>query len=118
VRSIERFSTGEKTEPQGTLYYLFQRSMVSLCYNYLNIPEKLTNFIAHFEQIAPDSIGMGNFRKSTSGEGDKVNREDVVPVSSLNKFGIYQDYEIFHVELSKEKLVFTSDSVRIVFRMY
>ena len=118
VTSIEKLSTGEFFSPQGTLYYLFQRSMVSLCYSYLNMPERLDEFIAHFDLMGSDSIGMGDFRYSTSGEGDKVNRETKVPIDSLNRFGIYQDYTKFHLQQSKKKMVLTSDSACIVFRRY
>lgn len=118
VTSIEKKMTNEIIEPQGTLYYLFQRSMVSLCYNYLDIPEKLTNYIAHFDLIGADSIGMGDFRFSTSGEGDKNEKEKEVPLDNLKKFGIYQDYTVFHMQQSRQKMIFTSDSVYVVLRKY
>ena len=118
VTSIEKLSTGEIFSPQGTLYYLFQRSMVSLCYSYLNMPERLDEFIAHFDLMGSDSIGMGDFRYGTSGEGDNVNKETKVSINSLNRFGIYQDYTIFHLQQSKKKMVLTSDSACIVFRRY
>ena len=118
VTSIERKMTNEIIEPRGTIYYLFQRSMVSLCYNYLDIPEKLADFIAYFDMIGTDSIGMGNFRISTSGEGDKKEKEDIAALDDLKKFGIYQNYTIFHMQQSKQKLVFTSDSACIIMRKY
>ena len=118
VTSIYDFSTDETINPKGTLYYLFQRSMVSLCYNHLDIPERIDEFIAHFDLMGSDSIGMGDFRYSTSGEGDKVNKETKVPISSLIRFGIYQDYTIFHMQQSKKKMVLTSDSACIVLRKY
>ena len=118
VTSIERLSTGEISEPQGRLYYSFQRTMVMLGYKHIGIPEIMTNVIGHFELIATDSIGMGNFRVSTTGEGDYVDKEHKIPVESLHKFGIYQDYTTFYMEQSKSKLIFTSDSARIVLRRY
>ena len=118
VISIDRFSTDEIIEPQGALYYLFQRTMVSLCYNDIAIPERVSNVIAHFDMIAPDSIGMGGFRVCTTGEGDYINLEVKVSVSSLNKFGIYQNYTKFHLQQSRQKLIFTSDSARVVLRKY
>lgn len=118
VISIENLSTDEIIEPQGTLYYLFQRTMVSLCYNYLDVPEKMTNVIAHFDVIALDSIGMGGFRVYTTGEGENINLEVNVSVGSLNKFGIYQDYTKFHVHQSRRTLTLTSDSARIMLCKY
>lgn len=118
VISIEEKATNQIIEPQGTLYYQFQRTLVSLCYNYLDVPEKLTNVIAHFDRISPDSIGMGDFRVSTTGEGDNVNKEIKVSVSSLSKFGIYQDYTVFHLLQSKQKMILSSDSARIILRRY
>lgn len=118
VTSIERKMTNEIIEPHGTIYYLFQRSMVSLCYNYLDIPERFSNVIAHFELISPDSIGMGGFRVYTTGEGDNVNQEVEVSISSLNDWGIYQDYTIFHMQQYRQKMIFTSDSACIIMRKY
>ena len=118
ITSIQKSSTGEVVKPKGTLYYLFQRSMVSLCYNYLNVPERIDCYIAHFDFIESDSIRMGQFRVSTTGEGDNVNKEEIVGVESLYKFGIHQDYTIFHMGLSKQSLILTSDSARIVLRKY
>lgn len=118
VASVEKKSTGEVTEPGGRLYYMFQRTMAKLCYNHLEIPEYTTNYIAHIDFIGTDSIGMGDFRFSTTGEGDYVNKENRIPLQDLHKFGLYEDYTIFHIEQSKSKLIFTSDSARIVLRKY
>lgn len=118
VTSVERFSTGEVTEAHGELYYMFQRTMVSLCFNYIDIPESTASYIAHFDILASDSIGMGDFRHSTTGEGNFVNQETKVRIEQLNKFGLYQDYTIFSKQLSRNRLVLTSDSARIVMRRY
>jgi hypothetical protein len=118
VTSVERFSTGEITEAQGELYYSFQRTMVMLSDVDLDVPNKLKRYIAHFDLLASDSIGMGDFRKRTTGEGNFVNQEEEIPLDSLHKFGFYQDYTTFHMERSKQKLVLTSDSACIVLRKY
>lgn len=118
VTSIDSYSTGVTTYPQGALYYMFQRSMIALCTKHLDIPGSMTRSIAHFDIVASDSIGMGDFRKHTTGEGSYVNQEEKEPVRSLNKYGIYDDYTIFHVQMSKQQLILTSDSARVVLRKY
>ena len=118
VTSTEQLSTGNVIQPAGTLYYMFQRSMVKLCENHLDIPESMTAYNAHFDIIVHDSIGMGYFRESTTGEGDYVNHEAKVSLEKIHKFGFYQDYTVFHMQLSKSHLVLTSDSARIVLRRY
>lgn len=118
VMSVERFSTGEVTESQGKLYYSFQRTMVMLSDIDLEIPNRLKRYIAHFDLVAPDSIGMGYFRIRTTGEGDLVEQEDTVELETLNKFGIYQNYTTFHMAQNKQKLVLTSDSACLVLRKY
>ena len=118
VTSIEKKTTNEIIKPQGTIYYMFQRTMVSLCYNDLDIPERIVSYIAHFDLISSDSIGMGEFRYYTTGEDDYVSQELVVPLDSLLKFGIYQPYTNFYVKLSKQKLFLTSDSSCIAMRKY
>ncbi len=118
VISVERLSTGEISESQGQLYYSFQRTMVKLGYKDTNILENMVNYIAHFDLITSDSLGMGYFRNGTTGEGDFVNIENRVPLQSLYKFGIYQDYTTFYKQQSKQELILTSDSARIVLRKY
>lgn len=118
VISVERFATGEVTEAQGLLYCMFQRNMVSLCYKQINVPEIMIHYISHFDFVAQDSIGMGYFRKYTTGEGSLVEDEIKIPLNKLNKFGIYQDYTIFRMNQSKQKLVLTSDSACITLRKY
>lgn len=115
VVSVEKCATGEKTEAKGLLYYSFQRSMVMLSQKVANSSRR---YITHFDLVAPDSIAMGDFRIRTTGEGNYVNDETKVPIDSLLKFGFYQDYTKFHLERSTQKMVFTSDSARIVLRKY
>lgn len=118
ITSVEKLSTGEVNPTKGELFFMFQRTMVALCENYIDIPESMARVIAQFDLIEPDSIGMGDFRVYTTGEGDYINQETKVSISSLNKFGIYQDYTMFHLQQSKQKMTLTSDSARIVLRKY
>lgn len=117
VTLIENLSKNETTEVRGDLYYMFQRTMVMLCQNH-KTPESMSRVIAQFDFIEPDSIGMGNFRVYTTGEGNNINNETKVLVSSLNKFGIYQDYTTFHLQQSKQKMTLTSNCARIELRKY
>lgn len=115
---IEEKSTNKISEGKGELYYMFQRSMVQLCYKDLNVPEAMTRYIAHFDIVSSDSIKMGGFRFYSTGEGEQMNKEDEVAVESLRKFGLYQDYTTFYMEQSKQKLILTSDSALIELRRY
>ena len=118
VTSVERLSTGEVTEPAGDLYYMFQRSMVMLRQRSLTVPEDMERYIAHFDFVGSDSLGMGDFREYTTGEGNYVNQESKIPLGSLHKFGLYQDYTMFHMLQSKQNLILTSDSARVALRKY
>ena len=118
VTSVERFSTGEVTEPQGQLYYSFQRTMVMLSDVDLEVPNKLKRYIAHFDLMDSDSIVMGDFRNRTTGEGGFVNQETKISLELLQKFGLYQDYTTFHMERTKQNMILTSDSAQIVLRKY
>ena len=118
VTSVERLSTGEVTKSAGDLYYMFQRSMVMLGYKHLGVPERMTRYITHFDLVGVDSIGMGDFRYYSTGEGDFVNQEFKVPLEDLSKFGLFQDYTMFGMELLKQKLFLVSDSARIELRKY
>lgn len=118
VTSVEKITGGESTEYSGLLYYSFQRNIVMLSYNHSNAPENMTRYIAPFELIGIDSMGVGEFRYYTTGEGDYVNQELQVPLDSLIKFGICQPYTSFQMKLSKHKLILTSDSACITLRKY
>lgn len=118
IISVEKLATNEVIEAQGELYYAFQRNMVALCHKQINVPEVIERYIAHFDLFETDSVGMGDFRFSTSGEGDKNNQETKVPLDYLHRFGLYQDYTIFHMQQLKGKMILTSDSACIVLRMY
>ena len=118
VTSIEDLTTEEVTEAQGELYYMFQRTMVALYYKLPNTTENMARYIAHFDLSESDSIGMGDFRYYTTGEGNLINRETKVPLGSLKKFGIYQEYTTFHLQQSKQRMTLTSDKARIELRKY
>lgn len=118
ITSVERLSTGDINPTKGELFFMFQRTMAALCENYINTPEGISRVIAQFDPIEPDSIRMGNFRVYSTGEGNNINLETKVSISSLNKFGIYQDNTTFHLQQSKQKMTLTSDSARIELRKY
>lgn len=118
VVSVERKSTGKVTEAKGKLYYMFQRSMVQLCKKPLNVPESMIRYIARFDLMEPDSVGMGDFRLYTTGEGNFVNDEEIIPIENLYEFGIFQDYTMFHMQQSKQNLILESDSVCVLLRKY
>ena len=111
VTSITNKNTEEVSEPRGSLYYSFQRSMVRLSYK-SSIPEVMVNYVSYFDIIAPDSIGMGEFVFSSVKEDEKV------PIDNLHKFGIYQDYTTFGVKHNKNKLVLNSEESLIELRKY
>lgn len=112
VTSIENKISGEIVNPHGVLYYSFQRSMVKLGFKYLDIPEGMVNYISHFDFLTPDSIGMGEFVFYSTKEDVKV------PIDSLHKFGIFQDYTIFGVEYNKHILKLSSEKSLVVLRRY
>ena len=92
--------------------------MVLLYYKRPNTTENMARYIAHFDLSESDSIGMGDFRYYTTGEGNLINRETKVPLWSLKKFGIYQEYTTFHLQQSKQRMTLTSDKARIELRKY
>ena len=118
VAEVENYSTGEVVKNSGELYYMFQRTLVCLYYKRQSAGKDEARYIAHFDLMKSDSIGMGGFRYYTTGEGDNVNKETLIPLNRLHKFGIYQDYTVFHMQRSKHELVLTSDSARVVLREY
>jgi hypothetical protein len=118
VVSIERFPSNEVIETEGNLYYMFQRSMIALSYKNLDVPESIDRYMAHFDFITSDSIGMGYFRIGTSGESGKGADELYVPLAELRPFGLYQSYTEFHLQRQKQKMILTSDSASIILRKY
>ena len=118
VMSVERHSTDEVIKSHGDLYYMFQRSMVFLYYKPPQTHIDKARYIAHFDIVSPDSIGMGDFRYYTTGEGDFVNDEDKIPLNNLYKFGIFQNYTMFQMRHSRQELVLNSDSACVIMRKY
>ena len=118
VTSIENILTGEVSDGKGELYYMFQRSMVLLYYKQQYANGGNERYISHIDIVEDDSIGMGYFRVYTTGEGDFVNQEVKASLDSLRKFGLFNDYTTFRMNQSKQKLLLTSDSARIVLRRY
>ena len=49
VTSITPKSSGDVIDPQGTLYYSFQRSMVKLGYKNPDIPESMVYYVSCFD---------------------------------------------------------------------
>ena len=118
VASVENILTDEVFDAKGELYYMFQRSMVFLYYNPQNTNSVNERYISQISIVGEDSIGMGDFRVYTTGEGDFVNQEVKVSLDRLRKFGLFNDYTTFYMEQSKQKLILTSDSAQIVLRRY
>ena len=118
VTSIENLQTGDITEANGELYYMFQRTVIVLYYKRPDTTDGMARYIAHFDLTEPDSIGMGPFRYYSTGEGNLANQEKIVPLGSLNKFGIYESYTTFSLQQSKLKITLTSDYARIELRKY
>jgi hypothetical protein len=118
VTSIENLTTGDISKANGELYYMFQRTTVVLYYKRPDTTEGMARYITHFDLTEPDSIGMGPFRYYSTGEGNLASQEKIVPLGSLNKFGIYQDYTTFSLQQSKQKMTLTSDYARIELRKY
>ena len=112
VTSIVNRGTGEVIDPQGLLYYSFQRSMVKLGYKQSSMPESMVNYISNFDIIAQDSIGMGGFVYSS------VKEDRIVPLDSLRRFGLFQEYTVFGVDNNKHELKLLSDSSLIELRKY
>lgn len=114
VQTIERLETGEIVQCNNEVYYAFQRHLVQLTqYSSTHVMGQMaTRYHASFNWEG-DSISMGDFR-----EYDLNGSKKKAPLSVLRKFGLYQEYTTFHIDLSKESLILTSDSARICLRKY
>lgn len=113
VQTVEHLETGKITEGNNKFFYSFQRHIVQLTKHYSNGAAVLeAQYHAGFEW-KNDSIGMGDFRVY-----DLYGCKKKAPASELKKFGLYQDYTMFHMQMSKQQLVLTSDSARIILRKY
>ena len=114
VESIEDKNTGDITYCDGDTYYSFQRELVLVSYVSPNIPtgQIKENYIAHFT-YENDSIYMTDFRIYIDRNGKQA------PLSKLEKFGIYDTFSTFYVEmLNKRVLILNSEKSRIILKKH
>lgn len=114
VKSIENKQTGEVTHCKGDIYYSFQRELVLISYVSPNIPtgQMKENYVAYFTH-ENDVITMTDFRIYIDKKAPQV------PLSKLEKFGLYDTYNRFQIEkLCKNDLVLNTDKVRIVMKKH
>ena len=114
VSSIENKQTGEVTHSKGDIYYSFQRELVLISYVSPNIPtgQMKENYVAYFTH-ENDVITMTDFRIYIDKKAPQV------PLSKLEKFGLYDTYNRFQIEkLCKNDLVLNTDKVRIVMKKH
>ncbi len=114
VESIEDKNTGDITYCDGDTYYSFQRELVLVSYVSPNIPtgQIKENYIAHFT-YENDSIYMTDFRIYIDRNGKQA------PLSKLEKFGIYDTFSTFYVEmLNKRVLILNSGKSRIILKKH
>lgn len=114
ARSIENKHTGEITNCNGDIYYMFQQELVLVSYVSPTIPTGQTkeNYIAYFTH-ENDSITMSDFRLYLDKDATQATLPD------LAKFGLYETYNRFQVEkLNKKSLILNSKDSRIVFRKH
>lgn len=113
VQTIEHLSSGNKTEGNNKFFYAFQRHIVQLTkHSSYGMGGLDAQYHAGFDWNE-DSITMGDFRIY-----DLYGCKEKAPSSVLKGFGIYEEYTTFHIELSKQKLILTSDSACVVLRKY
>lgn len=114
VQSIENKQTGDIIKCDGDRYYSFQRELVLVSYVSPNIPtgQMKENYIAYFTH-EKDSIAMTDFRIYIDKEAT------LVPISNLQKFGLFETHNTFYVEnLNRTSLILNSDKARIVMKKY
>lgn len=114
VTSIENKQTGEIQYCNGDTYYSFQRDLVLISYVSPNIPtgQMKENYIAYFSHDN-DSITMTDFQRIY------IDKDKPIQLSKLEKFGLYETYNTFHVEkLNKNELVLNSNKARIFLQKY
>lgn len=114
VTSIENKETEEITNSKGDTYYSFQRDLVLVSHVLPEIPQgqMKENYIAYFSH-ENDTISMTDFRVYIDKEAPQV------PLSKLEKFGLYDTYNKFHVErLDNKALILNSEKARIILKRY
>ena len=114
VKSIEDKQTGNITHCKGDIYYSFQRELVLVS---CTLSSHLTgqmkeNYIAYFTH-ENDTITMTDFRIYLDKDGKQA------PPQNLEKFGLYELYNVFYVEkLNNKVLVLNSSKSRITLLKY
>lgn len=114
VTSIEEKQTGDITRCKGDIYYSFQRELVLVsCTQSINPTGQMKeNYIAYFTH-ENDTIAMTDFRVYLDKDGRQA------PLQNLEKFGLYELYNVFRVEkLNNKVLVLNSSKSRITLRKY
>lgn len=114
VESIEDKQTGEITRCKGDIYYSFQRELVLVSYTQSGNPtgQMKENYIAYFTH-ENDTITMTDFRVYLDRDGKQA------PLSKLEKFGLHELHNVFHVEkLTGKSLVLDSEKAHIILRKH
>ena len=114
VESIEDKQTGNITHCKGDIYYSFQRELVLVsCTLSSNTTGQMKeNYIAYFTH-ENDTITMTDFRIYLDKDGKQA------PLQNLEKFGLYELYNVFYVEkLNNKVLVLNSSKSRITLLKY
>lgn len=114
VKSIENKQTGNITHCKGDIYYSFQRELVLVSCTQSGNPtgQMKENHIAYFTH-KNDTIAMTDFRVYLDRDGKET------PLSKLEKFGLYELYNVFRVEeLTGKSLVLDSEKAHIILKKY
>ncbi len=114
VKSIEDKQTGNITHCKGDIYYSFQRELVLVSCTLSSNPtgQMKENYIAYFTH-ENDTITMTDFRIYLDKDGKQA------PLQNLEKFGLYELYNMFAVEeLNRSSLVLSSEKTRISLKKY
>ncbi|MBR3615420.1 MAG: lipocalin-like domain-containing protein [Bacteroidaceae bacterium] len=114
VKSIEDKQTGDITRCKGDIYYSFQRDLVLVSCTLSSNPtgQMKENYIAYFTH-ENDTIKMTDFRIYLDRDGKQA------LLQNLEKFGLYELYNVFHVEeLTGKSLVLDSEKAHIILKKY
>lgn len=114
VKSIEDKQTGDITRCKGDIYYSFQRDLVLVSCTLSSNPtgQMKENYIAYFTH-ENDTITMTDFRIYLDKDGKQA------PLQNLEKFGLYELYNVFRVEeLTGKSLVLDSEKAHIILKKY
>lgn len=114
VKSIEDKQTGNIAHCNGDIYYSFQRELVLVSCTQSSNPtgQMKENYIAYFTH-ENDTITMTDFRIYLDKDGKQA------PQQNLEKFGLYELYNVFYVEkLNNKVLVLNSSKSRITLLKY